>query len=174
MAYTLQELSDFEDIRTVKHKYFRCIDTANTTELRTLFTDDVKVEFRGGDYKVKFQGLEQYVVFIANSFHSDAVAMHHGHMPEITLNGDKAKVTWYLEDIFGNQLDNTKTIGSAIYVDEMIRTKDGWKIYDTQYDRIMEIVSPFTAEEKVTENYLTKHGLKKSERTDISHLITWF
>ena len=85
MAYTLQELSDFEDIRTVKHKYFRCIDTANTTELRTLFTDDVKVEFRGGDYKVKFQGLEQYVVFIANSFHSDAVAMHHGHMPEITL-----------------------------------------------------------------------------------------
>jgi hypothetical protein len=174
MAYTLQELSDFEDIRTVKHKYFRCIDTANTTELRTLFTDDVTVEFRGGDYKVKFQGLEQYVVFVANSFHSDCAGMHHGHMPEIKLDGDKAEATWYLEDIFINLMDNTKTIGSAIYYDKMIRTKDGWKIYDTQYDRIMEVVRPFKDDEKITENYLSKHGLKKSERVDISHLITWF
>ncbi len=173
MAYTLQELSDFEDIRTVKHKYFRCIDTANTTELRTLFTDDVKVEFRGGDYKVKFQGLENYVVFIANSFHSDAVAMHQGHMPEITLNGDKAKVTWYLEDIFINLMDNTKTIGSAIYVDQMVRTKDGWKICETEYDRVIEVVCPLAANEKITENYLATRGLKKGERQNISHLITW-
>jgi len=173
MAYTLQELSDFEDIRTLKHRYFRAIDTANTALLRTLFTDDVKVEFRGGDYKVKFQGLDNYVIFIANSFHSDACAMHQGHQPEITLNGDKADVIWYLEDIFINSADKTKTIGSALYYDKMVRTKDGWKIYETEYDRVIEVVSPLAADEKITEQYLTKHGLKKSERQDISHLITW-
>jgi len=166
-------LSDFEDIRTLKHKYFRSIDTANLEVLRTLFTDDVTVEFRGGDYKVKFQGLEQYVVFIANSFHADAVAMHQGHMPEITLHGDKAEATWYLEDIFINLADKTKTIGSALYYDKLVRTKDGWKISDTQYDRIIETVTPLAADERITVQYLKNRGLKKSELQDISHLIVW-
>ena len=30
MAYTLQQLSDLEDIRTLKHRYFRGIDTADS------------------------------------------------------------------------------------------------------------------------------------------------
>src|SRR5579864_6509956 len=56
MTYTLQQLSDFEDIRTLKHRYFRCIDTANLTELNALFTENVRVDYRGGGYRVQLQG----------------------------------------------------------------------------------------------------------------------
>ena len=31
MTFTLQQLSDLEEIRQLKHKYFRCIDTGNET-----------------------------------------------------------------------------------------------------------------------------------------------
>ena len=33
MAYTLQQLSDIEEIRLLKHRYFRGIDTADTALL---------------------------------------------------------------------------------------------------------------------------------------------
>ena len=174
MAYTLQQLSDLEDIRTLKHRYFRGIDTADLDLLSGLFTADLVVDYRGGTYRVSLEGRDNMIEFLANSFHSSAVAMHHGHMPEITLTGDDtAEGIWYLEDIFINLMDNTKTIGSAIYVDQMVRTKDGWKIYETEYDRVIEVVCPLAANEKITENYLATRGLKKNERTDISHLITW-
>jgi hypothetical protein len=84
MAYTLQELSDFEDIRTLKHRYFRGIDTADAALLAGLFTEDLVVDYRGGNYRVQVKGRKDMLEFLANSFSSQAVAMHHGHMPDIT------------------------------------------------------------------------------------------
>ena len=100
MAYTLQQLSDFEDIRTLKHRYYRGIDTADEALLGGLFTDDVSVEYRGGGYLVRLAGREAMLDFLMNSFHADSVAMHQGHMPEISLlSDDEAEGIWYLEDL---------------------------------------------------------------------------
>src|SRR5262249_8038565 len=100
MTYTLQQLSDLEDIRTLKHRYFRCIDTANLPELEQLFTPDVRVDYRGGGYRVRLQGRAQMIEFLANSFNADVLARHQGHMPEIQLTGpDSAAGSWYLEDL---------------------------------------------------------------------------
>lgn len=174
MTYTLQQLSDFEDIRTLKHRYFRGIDTADMTLLEGLFTDDVAVDYRGGNYRVRLQGRADMLEFLANSFHSGAVAMHHGHMPEITLTGpDSATGIWYLEDIFISLETRTHTIGSAIYKDEYRREGGAWKIARTEYDRVIELVSPLLPEAEVTSHYLAKAGRQPHERTDISHLISW-
>ena len=83
MTYTLQQLSDLEELRTLKHRYFRGIDTADMALLEGLFTEDLVVEYRGGTYKVALTGRDNMLDFLANSFHSGAVAMHHGHMPDI-------------------------------------------------------------------------------------------
>jgi len=99
MPYSLQQLSGLEEIRTLKHRYFRSIDTADMDLLSGLFTEDVAVDYRGGTYRVMLDGRANMIEFLANSFHSGAVAMHHGHMPEITLIGaDMAEGIWYLED----------------------------------------------------------------------------
>ena len=175
MAYTLQELSDFEDIRTLKHRYFRGIDTADRALLENLFTDDVFVEYRGGEYKVHFEGRDAMLEFLANSFHEKALGMHHGHMPEITLTGENtAEGIWYLEDIFINLLDKTHTVGSAIYRDQYRRENGQWKIARTEYDRVIEFIRPVTAEMKITSHMLAKVGRKEADLKDASHLITWF
>jgi len=175
MPYTLQQLSDLEDIRLLKHRYFRAIDTADKAVLETLFTDDISVEYRGGEYLVRLQGKETMLDFLLTSFHSDAVAMHHGHMPEITFTGDDtADGIWYLEDIFVDLGRNDITIGSAIYRDQYIRQDGIWQIARTEYDRVMELVEPLRPEMKITQHYLAKVGRKPHERTDISHAITWF
>ncbi len=174
MPYTLQQLSDIEDIRLLKHRYFRGIDTADMKLLAGLFADDVAVEYRGGNYKVALQGMADMLDFLANSFHSGAVAMHHGHMPEITLTGpDSAEGIWYLQDIFISSEARTHTIGSAIYKDVYRRENGAWKIARTEYDRVIELSAPLDPETKITSHYLAKVGRKPHERTDISRLISW-
>ena len=174
MAYTLQQLSDLEDIRTVKHRYYRGIDTADEALLGTLFTDDISVEYRGGDYLVRLTGRETMLDFLMNSFHADSVAMHQGHMPELKLiSDDEAEGLWYLEDLYIDLERKEVTTGTAIYRDRYRREGDTWKISHTEYDRIMEVVEPIRPEMKLTVHYLAETGRKASERGDISHLITW-
>ncbi len=174
MTFTLQQLSDLEDIRTLKHRYFRGIDTADMALLKDLFTADVTVDYRGGGYRVELSGREDMLLFLANAFHSGAVAMHHGHMPDITLHGpDDAEGLWYLEDIFINLEAQTHTIGSAIYRDVYRREDGAWRIARTEYDRVIEVVTPLDPRAQVTSHHLARTGLKPHERTDISHMLKW-
>ncbi|CAD7340650.1 nuclear transport factor 2 family protein [Sphingomonadales bacterium 56] len=174
MAYTLQQLSDLEDIRTLKHRYFRGIDTADLALLGTLFTEDLTVDYRGGTYRVRLEGRDNMLEFLANSFHSGAVAMHHGHMPEITLTGeDSAEGIWYLEDIFIDVERKDHTIGSAIYRDAYRREDGVWKIARTEYDRVFEMIRPLAADAQITSHHLATAGRKPEQRSDISHLIEW-
>ena len=174
MAYSLQALSDFEDIRTLKHRYFRGIDTADMPLLERLFTADIVVDYRGGGYRVRVQGRDDMLLFLANSFHSGAVAMHHGHMPEIRLTGpDTAEGIWYLEDVFINLESRSHTVGTAIYRDSYRREDGQWKIARTEYDRVIELVSPLSPDSVVSSHMLKTNGLRPEQRADIRHLISW-
>lgn len=174
MAYTLQQLTDLEDIKVTKHRYFRGIDTADMALLEPLFTDDIVVDYRGGGYRVSLQGKADMMEFLATSFNSDALAMHHGHMPEITLTGDDtAEGIWYLEDIFINLEAETHSYGSAIYKDIYRREDNRWKIARTEYDRVIEVVLPLAESAQYTSHLLARTGRKPEERTDISRMIVW-
>ena len=174
MPYTLQQLSDIEEIRLLKHRYFRAIDTANAELLADLFTDDIVVDYRGGEYRVSLEGKDTMLEFLANSFSSQTAAMHHGHMPEITITGeDTADGLWYLEDIFLNLAGKTHTIGSAIYQDKYRRVGGKWKIERTEYDRVFEVVFPLSDSAKLTSHYLARAGRKPEDLKDISSMISW-
>jgi hypothetical protein len=174
MAYTLQQLSDLEEIRVLKSRYFRGIDTADWCLLEGMFTADVNVEYIGGDYHVKLRGAEAMMIFLANSFHSGTLAMHQGHLPEITFTGpDSAEGLWYLEDIFINLEEKFHTFGTAIYRDSYVRDGSRWQIASTVYDRIMEVTEPLHEGARYVVSRLAQKGLKPDERRDISDLITW-
>lgn len=174
MAYTLQQLSDIEDIKILKHRYFRGMDTADWSLVDTLFTEDTTVDYRGGAYRVQANGKAEIIEFLKNSFHSDAVAMHHGNMPEITLTGaDEAEGIWYLFDIFVHAEQRSQTIGSAIYRDRYRREGGQWKIAHSEYDRIIEMVGPMASDTNVTVQWLATRGRTPDERNDITHLISW-
>ncbi|MCP5395237.1 MAG: nuclear transport factor 2 family protein [Sphingomonadaceae bacterium] len=174
MAYTLQQLSDFEDIRTLKHRYFRGIDTADWELVRGLMCKDVTVDYKGGGYRVMTNGVEETMLMLANAFPSNSLAMHHGHMPEITLTGDDtAEGIWYLEDVFISLERNDHTFGTAIYRDRYRREGGSWKIAHTEYERVIEIVYPRDEAGQIHSHMLARTGLKPEERTDVSHLLVW-
>jgi SnoaL-like domain len=175
MGFSLQQLSDLEEIRQLKHRYFRCIDTANEGELATVFTEDVTIDLRGGSYRAKLQGRQNMVDFIGSAFNSDVIAQHHGHTPEIVFTGpDSADGRWYLEDRFIDPARATDTIGTALYNDRYVRTTEGWKIAHSEYDRIFELVRPIPADEKITFHLLAKTGRKPESRVDMSQWLEWY
>lgn len=175
MAYTLQHLSDIEEIKVLKHRYFRGIDTADAALLAGLFTDDVEVTYNGGTYRVSLSGREAMLEFLANSFHSGAAAMHIGLMPEIAITGDNSATgIWYLQDVFIDLEKDDHTFGTAIYTDTYRREGGVWKIASTFYDRVIEVLTKFSQTGgSVSVQRLARTGRKPHERTDISHLIRW-
>lgn len=175
MAMTLQQLSDIEEIKVLKHRYFRGIDTADMALLSDIFVEDVACTYNGGTYKVSLQGRTAMLEFLANSFHSGAAAMHIGIMPEVTVTGDNsAKGIWYLQDVFINLEKDDHTFGTAIYTDTYRREGGVWKIETTYYDRVIEVLTKFSQMGgRLTVQRLATTGRKPEERTDISHLIHW-
>ena len=175
MAYTLQQLSDLEEIKVLKARYFRGIDTADWALLEGMFTDDVNVEYVGGDYHVRLKGAAAMMEFLANSFHSGAAAMHIGIMPEVAITGDNtATGIWYLQDVFIDTEKDDHTFGTAIYTDTYRREGGVWRIESTYYDRVIEVLTKFSQTGgRLSVQRLATTGRKPEERTDISHLIQW-
>lgn len=174
MPYTLQQLSDLEEIRLLKHRYYRGIDTADEKLLSSLLAEDVTVEYRGGSYRVNVAGREKTVNFLMDSFNSDSLAMHHGHMSEIEFQGEnEATGLWALDDLFISLERKDVTTGSAIYRDRYVRINGEWKIAATEYDRIVEIVEPLRADVQITTHYLANVGRKPQQRGDQSDTLTW-
>ncbi len=175
MPFDLQQLSDLEDIRQLKARYFRCIDTGNEGELASVFAENVVIDLRGGGYRLRVEGRDAMVAFIGSTFNSDIIAQHHGHTPEIRFTGpDSAEGTWYLEDRFINPERGTDTMGSALYHDKYVRTADGWKVVHSEYDRVYEIVAPIDSNLTVTTHLLATTGRKAEARVDTTQWLEWF
>ena len=107
------------------------------------------------------KGKKDILEQIANAFHSDALACHQGHHPEIEITGlHTAQGIWYLSDTFTDTKHKTITRGSAIYKDQYVLEDRNWKIKKSEYDRLWEEIEPANPKTKVVVQYLAEHGKK--------------
>ncbi|MCK0508126.1 nuclear transport factor 2 family protein [Aromatoleum anaerobium] len=157
----VQELRDIEEIRELKHAYFRGIDSADLDLLRGLMHPAVTVHFIGGDYEWKLAGRDQYLEAIGNNFNSEVIAQHNGHHPEIKiLSPTQAEGTWYLHDNFYNLREKLYTTGTAFYHDRYLKVDGKWLLRSTEYKRHYEIVEKLDKLPNITVDYLARHGRK--------------
>lgn len=134
----MADLDDMEAIQQLKYRYFRALDGKDWDLLSTTLTEDASAAYDSGRYS--FEGRDAILTFLRDALGSHrVVSMHHGHHPEITLDGaDEARGIWYLEDkvVF---LDTGLTIqGAAFYHDDYVRRDGLWKIRSTGYERTFE------------------------------------
>ncbi|WP_028008485.1 nuclear transport factor 2 family protein [Solimonas flava] len=154
-------LEDLELIRRLKYAYCRCIDTANFAELKDLFTEDVSVRYVGGSYVFEAAGRDVVLEALANAFHSEAIAVHHVNHPEIDfVSPTEATGQWYLKDWFLDLRNKIITDGTSFYRDTYVKLDGRWKIKHASYERVYEIVTPFTDVPNITAHYLARHGRK--------------
>lgn len=144
------DLVAIEQIKQLKARYFRGIDTCNLELLRSLFAPQVKISFDSPTYQFELNGVDEAIDFYRSNFTARRFGMHNGHTPEITVNGDEATGLWYLNDLFINLDQQTLLNGSAIYEDHYVKVAGEWRIQRTGYKRLLEMIGPLDSQWRIT------------------------
>ena len=73
----MQTLLEIEEIKQLKARYFRGIDTANLDLLRTVLAEDVQIRFDSPTYQFEINGMDDAMNFYRNAFTNRRFGMHH-------------------------------------------------------------------------------------------------
>jgi hypothetical protein len=132
-------MGDLEDIKRVKYQYLRTLDTKKWDEYAATMTEDVTGDYgSSAGQELQFSDRDSLVEYMRSSLPSTVITEHRVAHPEISIDGDEATGTWYLQDRVIVPEFDFMLIGAAFYRDRYRRTADGWKISSTGYDRTYE------------------------------------
>ena len=130
MTEQIAQLIDRIAISELKARSFRAVDTHDWPLLRSVFTDDATFVGRGIVTEGADAIVERVRTLLAGGFSS-----HHGHMPEMTVDGDEATGIWTMEDYVGLPSGEIYR-GYGLYHDNYVRTNTGWLVSRTELTRL--------------------------------------
>lgn len=148
--YTPSQLSAIEEIRQLKSKYFRMMDTKNWDAWRTVFADDMVLDVDvtvpdadGEVIKSPTQHGAEAVVQSVSALLKDMRTVHHGHMFELTqLSDSQAEGVWAMEDIVEGA--NGKLHGYGHYHEKYKKIDGQWLIAYSHLTRLrLDITGDF-------------------------------
>jgi ketosteroid isomerase-like protein len=137
------DLVAIEEIKQLKARYFRFMDTKQWGAWLDVFTEDCTMWVEDQS-DVTHQGRDAFVGAIS-AILADAVTTHHGHMPEITIDprasGDAtASGIWAMFDYVQIPLPDGETLGLqgyGHYLETYRREADGqWRISSMRLERL--------------------------------------
>ncbi len=127
-------MDDVEAIKQLKARYFRTMDTKDWEGMRQLFVDDVVIDTTESGGGV-VTGADEFLSFLRPTL-ADAVTVHHGHMPEITLTSPTtASGIWALHDEIVWP-DGTRMRGDGHYHETYVRAEGQWRISSSTLTRL--------------------------------------
>jgi hypothetical protein len=130
----VQKLADIEEIKQLRARYTRWIDTKDWDALRGELTEDFHADTEGG----VLDGRDSFVGSLSQSLAS-ATTAHHCHTPEIEITGpDTAIGVWAMQDHVSMTLRGAPFSfrGAGHYHDTYTRTDSGWRISSTLLKRL--------------------------------------
>jgi uncharacterized protein (TIGR02246 family) len=134
-------VDDIEDIRQLKARYCRLLDTKDWPGFRQLFTDDVVMDSTGSGGDV-ITGGDTFLAYISASL-AERVTVHQCHTPEITLTSpSSATGIWAMEDRV--QLGDGRELNGFGHYHEVYEKFEGsWRIRASTLTRLrMDITKP--------------------------------
>ncbi|WP_380875023.1 bile-acid 7-alpha-dehydratase [Sphingomonas sp. DBB INV C78] len=140
----IEKLLAIEEIKKLKARYFRCMDTKDWAGLEAVFTEDLHADFREGS-DPPFEGAitdgrRPYIEMLAPILNG-IVTVHHGHMPEIHITSPTtATGIWAMEDKLWVKDRSVVPYGFLHgygHYHETYRCEaDGWKIASVRLTRL--------------------------------------
>jgi hypothetical protein len=133
-------VDDIFAIQILKAQYFRAIDTKDWDLLTSVLAEDVLIDVtddvEGGE---PYRGRDVFVGGCAKVLRG-SVTVHHGHMPELSVEGDTATGIWAMEDYvdWGTGEDGRRRAfrGYGHYHERYGRADEGWRITEMALRRI--------------------------------------
>jgi hypothetical protein len=139
----LTRLIAMEDIRQLKARYFRLMDTRDFGSMRQVFSTDAVFDFSeaGGVYVgeqvLSVRGRDEVVDWIQDRIGQNTT-VHHGHCHEITVDSDtEAHGVIAFEDLIQAPDRRTRLKHGAGHYHERYRFEAGaWRIAETKITRL--------------------------------------
>ncbi|MDB5480826.1 MAG: hypothetical protein JWO83_1879 [Caulobacteraceae bacterium] len=150
----VERLLAIEEIRQLKARYWRCMDTKDWDGLAQVFAPDavfdlsqvnsVRHPLTGewtppyGDESAVYRGHAAVLKMIRDSV-ARLVTVHHGHMGEIEITSETtARAIWAMEDLIHNVPGESRMFmhGFGHYHDTYVRLDRGWAIQTTRITRL--------------------------------------
>ena len=140
-----EQLVEIERIKQLKARYFRLMDTQRWDEWAQVFTEDATLQWGPRDEDVA--ATRDGIVKAVSAALRGAVTCHHGHMPEIELEGpDRARGVWAMYDYVDAPGFVLHGFG---HYEERYRKVDGaWRIHRLKLTRLREDRTPKSNEDR--------------------------
>lgn len=143
----LERLLAIEDIKRLKARYFRCVDTKDWAGLRSTFADDLVFDITSDMPEAGIiGGAEAAVAVPRQALGPDVVSVHHGHCAEIDILGtDSARAIWAMEDWLrwnGPDLAGQELHGFGHYHETYAKGPQGWQIASLRLSRLRVDFTP--------------------------------
>jgi uncharacterized protein (TIGR02246 family) len=122
-----EQLLAIEEIKQLKARYFRCMDTKDWAGFEAVFAPDATVDYTppgadAADWSAA--GREKIVKFVRKVV-EPAITVHHGHMPEVEVTSPTtARAIFAMEDLIWWPEGSRR------------RTLHGWGHYHESYVKI--------------------------------------
>jgi uncharacterized protein (TIGR02246 family) len=130
-------LAATEEIKQLKARYFRLMDTKQWEDWADVFTEDLDAWIEG--YSDASVGRDAFVSSVSAML-ADALTVHHGHMPEIEVTGPQtARGIWAMFDYvkFTSPERQVELKGYGHYHEEYRKGADGrWRISSLKLHRL--------------------------------------
>ena len=138
----MSDTEHIEQIKQLKARYFRLMDTKDWDAFRQLFTADVRIDVTADGAGV-YEGLDAFLGMLLPAL-DNVVTVHHGHMPEIQLtSATTASGIWAMEDTL--QFPEGGPIGGVHgwgHYHDTYRLVDGqWRIESSRLTRLRVVLS---------------------------------
>ncbi|MBO0731718.1 MAG: nuclear transport factor 2 family protein [Acidimicrobiaceae bacterium] len=148
----VQRLLDIEEIKQLKARYFRCLDTKDWEGFRGVFVEDLQFVFAERNLTLErddlstapteegllHEGRESFVAWTRETA-GPLTTVHRGYMPEIVLTGpDTASGIWAMTDYL-QWPDTDPPVGFrgyGHYQEEYVRTAEGWRLKRSVLSRL--------------------------------------
>lgn len=157
----IDQLIAVEEIKKLKARYFRCMDTKDWDGYAAVFAPDAMLDVTGERGAVSddepaenwiVHGNKEIAGFVKAQV-GDVLTVHHGHMPEIEILSDRtAQGVWAMFDHVDDMAKGFAIKGAGHYHEQYARGDDGkWRIHELRLTRIrvdaVEPTSPAIARE---------------------------
>lgn len=137
------EAHELEQLRRLKARYFRALDTKDWYGLVQVFTDPVHIDV-SDDGAGTTTSPAEFVASVRRAL-AGATTVHHGHMPELELTSPTTAIgIWAMQDqiVWPEGSPVRRLDGAGHYHETYRRTADGWRIESMRLTRLHRDVEP--------------------------------
>ncbi|MCX5540117.1 nuclear transport factor 2 family protein [Paraburkholderia sp. CNPSo 3076] len=136
----IERLLAIEEIKQLKARYLRCVDTKNWEEFGSVFAPDGQLDISDDVPGCILAGRENIVGAVSVPL-AGCVSVHHGHCPEIDITSSTtANGTWAMEDTLRWEADsaypNRTLHGYGHYVETYVKIDGQWSIKNMKLRRL--------------------------------------